>query len=215
MTSTLENAGIKERFIAQFGRPTGLAGRLAGAVMARGNALVNTWAIELLDVQPTDRVLDVGCGPGVAVARAADKATRGLVAGVDHSPVMIAQATRRNRAAVRTGQVKLRVGSAEALGYPDEYFTKACAVNTAMFWPSIQDCLRELRRVLAPRGKLAVILRERQEDGGRFDRSRIAGVPDEQITAIAAAIEPAGFRIVDRVSERLGKERYTALVVER
>ncbi|MGH8899361.1 MAG: class I SAM-dependent methyltransferase [Egibacteraceae bacterium] len=211
----MTHTDLKERFFAQFARPSGLGGRLAGALMARGNALVNAWAVELLDVQPTDRVLDVGCGPGVAVAHAAAKAIRGLVAGVDHSEVMIAQATRRNQAAVHAGRVELRVGSAEALGYPDGQFTKVCAVNTAMIWPAAEDGLRELRRVLAPGGRLVVVLRERLQDGGRFDRSRIAGVPDEKIAEIAAAVEPAGFPTLDRRSERLGKERYTALVAQR
>ena len=54
-------------------------------------------------------------------------------------------------------------GAAEALGYPDQYLTKACAINTAMFWSSVHDGLRELRRALGPQGKLVVILREQQE----------------------------------------------------
>ncbi len=80
-----------------------------------------------------------------------------------------------------------------------------------MFWLSAEDGLCELCRVLTPGGRLVVVLREHLEDGGRFDRSRIAGVPDEKI----AEVEPAGFHLLDRRSERLGKERYTALVAER
>ncbi len=53
------------------------------------------WAAQLLDVQPTDRVLELGCGPGVALATLAAHATQGLVVGVDHSQVMIGQARRR------------------------------------------------------------------------------------------------------------------------
>lgn len=209
------SVGLKEWFFGQFARPSGLGGRLAGALMARGNALVNNWAVELLDVQPTDRVQDVGCGPSVAVAHAAAKATRGLVAGVDHSRVMIEQATRRNQAEVHAGRVELRVGSAEALGYPDADFHKVCAVNNAMFWASVEGGLRELHRVLAPGGRLVVILRERLKAGGRFDRSRIAGVPDEKIAEIAAAFGAVGFHAADRRSEELGKERYTAFTAER
>jgi trans-aconitate methyltransferase len=56
------------------------------------NVARNRWAVQLLDVQPTDRVIEVGCGPGVAIAALATRATRGVVVGVDHSQVMIGQA---------------------------------------------------------------------------------------------------------------------------
>jgi len=64
------------------------------------NVTPNRWAVRLLDVQPADRVLELGCGPGVAIAALA---SRGMVVGVDHSAVMIGQ-RRRNRAAVRAGR---------------------------------------------------------------------------------------------------------------
>ena len=55
---------IVRSFFRQFSRPTGLLGRLAGRIMARSNAAVNQWALELLEVAPEDRVLDVACGAG-------------------------------------------------------------------------------------------------------------------------------------------------------
>ena len=67
----------------------------------------NAWAVEMLNVQPTDRVLELGCGPGVAIAALATRATRGLVVGVDRSDVMIRQARRRNADAIREGRVEL------------------------------------------------------------------------------------------------------------
>src|SRR5688572_12852582 len=91
--------------LAQFHHPTGAAGHVAGWIMGRrsSNVARNRWAAQLLDVQPTDHVIELGCGPGVAIAALADRAVRGLVVGVDHSLVMIRQARRRNRAAVRAG----------------------------------------------------------------------------------------------------------------
>ena len=49
----------------------------------------NRWAVELLDIQPTDRVIEFGCGPGVAIAALAGRADRGLVVGVDHSGLVL------------------------------------------------------------------------------------------------------------------------------
>ena len=84
--------------VAQFHHPTGAVGHVAGWVMGRrsSNVARNRWAVQLLDVQPNERVIELGCGPGVAIAALATRAIRGLVVGVDHSQVMIGQALRRN-----------------------------------------------------------------------------------------------------------------------
>jgi hypothetical protein len=67
----------------QFGHPRGIAGHLAGWVMAHrsSNKQRNRWVVWLLDVQPTDRVLEIGFGPGLAIAELSRRATRGMVYG--------------------------------------------------------------------------------------------------------------------------------------
>src|ERR671937_2214202 len=76
--------------LAQFHHPTGAVWHVAGWIMGRrsSNVARNRWAVQLLDVQPADRVIELGCGPGVAIAALATRATRGLAAGVDPSPGM-------------------------------------------------------------------------------------------------------------------------------
>src|ERR671922_1026964 len=100
---------VMGRLVRQGHHPTGPAGRATGWMMGRRSSNVrrNRWAVELLAVEPTDRILELGCGPGVAIAALATRATRGLVVGVDHSEVMIRQARRRNAAAIRAGRVRL------------------------------------------------------------------------------------------------------------
>ncbi len=110
--------------LAQFHHPTGAVGHVAGWIMGRrsSNVARNRWAVQLLDVQPTDRVIELGCGPGVAIAALATRAIRGLVVGVDHSQVMLRQARRRNRAAVRAGRVRLIHTPVESLSISDGPF---------------------------------------------------------------------------------------------
>ena len=63
--------GFWDHIVAQFGKPTGLLGKFAGLIMSkRGSNLErNMWAISLLELQPKDRVLEVGFGPGIAIQR--------------------------------------------------------------------------------------------------------------------------------------------------
>src|SRR5262249_41749810 len=88
---------------SQFMRPRGFVGGLVGWERARrsANRQRNVWAVGLLAVEPSDRVLEIGFGPGIAIRELSRRATQGLVCGVDHSAVMVRQATRRNADAVR------------------------------------------------------------------------------------------------------------------
>jgi SAM-dependent methyltransferase len=149
--------------LAQFHRPTGTAGHIVGWIMGRrqSNVARSRWAVELLDVQPTERVIEFGCGPGVAVAALADRATHGLVVGVDHSEVMIRQARRRNRAAVRAGRVRLVCAPVEKLSVRDGPFDAALAVNTVGMWPDPALRLCELARLLRPGGRIALVTQPR------------------------------------------------------
>lgn len=149
--------------LAQFHEPTGPVGHVAGWIMGSrsSNVARNRWAVRLLDIQPTDRVIELGCGPGVAVAALAARATRGSVVGVDHSQVMINQARRRNRAAVRAGRVRLIHSSVENLSASDGPFDAALAVNTVGMWPDPPARLRELAGLLRPGGRLALVTQPR------------------------------------------------------
>ena len=92
--------------VSQGGQPRGAAGSVTGWVFAHrpSNRRRNGWVVSLLDVQPTDQVLEIGFGPGVAIAELA-RAGAGQVYGIDPSDVMLLQASRRNAAAIRAGRV--------------------------------------------------------------------------------------------------------------
>ena len=188
----------------QFARPTGLLGRLAGRIMAKSDA-DDRWVVELLRVQPDDRVLDVGCGPGVTV---------GLVCGVDPSVTVLRQAALRNRDGVRAGRVELRRGEVSALPYPDGQFTKACAVHSVYFWPLLEDGLHEVHRVLAPGGQLVLAVRLRDEGAGVFDPARY-GYADEQIADLRAGLRSVGFPDVTDEVRQIGREAIMAIIGRR
>jgi ubiquinone/menaquinone biosynthesis C-methylase UbiE len=142
--------------IRMFGRPQGLLGRLGGIIMARTNQRCAAWVIDLLSIQPQDRVLEVGFGPGVGIALLSRAVSGGYVAGVDPSAEMVEQATARNAKAIESGRVDLRYGAVERLPFADHTFNKALAINSMQVWPDAVAGLREMRRVLKTRGSIAL-----------------------------------------------------------
>ena len=138
----------RPRFIAaQARRAQGPLGRLIAFIMARETAGPNRRAIEALGVLQGDRILDIGCGPGIALTELATAAPAGYVAGVDPSPLMISVARRRNKPLVRSGRVSVTEASATALPFPDQAFDKALCVHVIYFWDDLGPCLREIARV--------------------------------------------------------------------
>src|SRR5262245_54282584 len=139
-----------------FGWPQGMLGRLGGSIMARLNQQCAAWVIDLLNIQPHDRVLEVGFGPGVGIQLLARSASAGYVAGVDVSAEMVAQATARNAQAIESGRVDLRHGAVERLPFEDHTFDKTLAINAMQVWPDAVAGLREMRRVLKTGGRIAL-----------------------------------------------------------
>jgi ubiquinone/menaquinone biosynthesis C-methylase UbiE len=156
---TVKQAIIKA-IVSQAGRPRGVAGRLEGWLFAHrpSNRQRNRWVVSLLEVQPTDRVLEVGFGPGIAIAELSRRVgPTGHVWGIDHSEVMLQQATRRNAAAIAAGRVTLTLGTVEAPPpVLDGPFDVLLAVNSLGFWPQPAERLEDLRRRLASGGRIAI-----------------------------------------------------------
>lgn len=152
--------------VAQFGRPSGPIGRLVGNIMAHRNRERIEWTVACLDIQPTDRVLEIGFGPGLAIEQVAKRAVQGFVAGLDHSAIMVEQASKRNRAAIDAGLVVLQRGSVTDLpraeaSFAEGSFDKAFAINSLLFWPAPVENLRQVGRMLKPHGRIAIVSQPR------------------------------------------------------
>ena len=176
--------------VGQAHHPHGAAGRVTAWEMAYrpSNRQRSRWVVSLLDVRPASQVLEIGFGPGLAVA-ALVRAGAGHVYGLDHSAVMLRQASRRNAAAIRAGRVTLINASVDQLPPAlDGPFDVILAVNALAFWPAPAERLAELRRRLAPGGRIAIASQPRCP-GATADTSRSAA------GEIADLLTAAGFTL--------------------
>ena len=180
-----------QRFRAQFGNPMGCWGRMAGWIMAHrpSNRARNLWAVSLLDIQPSDRVLEIGFGPGLAIARISELLSNGKIVGIDHSSIMLNQARRRNAYAIARGRVELRLASVLDLPQDLAPFDKIISVNSFQYWGNATAVLRALRSLMKPGGRIAIALQPRFR--GATNEDALAAGRD-----MAASLREAGYRQV-------------------
>ncbi len=182
---------LRAELVSQFHRPHGVLGRLAGGILANrpSNRKRNLWTIELLDIQPMDRVLELGCGPGFAIEAASRFANAGLVVGIDHSELMCRTALRRNSVGVRAGHVDVVRASFSDLPDFDEPFDKVFGVNALQFSENPEAVIGSIAKRLRTGGLFATTLQSRKP-AATDDDSRRGG------EARAGILERLGFHDV-------------------
>ena len=188
----------RPRFIAEQARNArGPVGRLIAFIMAGETWAQNQRAMDALDVQPTDHVLDIGCGPGRALPVLATMASHGRAVGVDPSELMAEIAVDRSRKLIRAGRVDVAVAGVEALPFPVASFDKVLCVHVVYFWPDLDRGLREISRVLKPGGRLVLLFRT------SADVASVHSFPPEvyrfrSVDDVEAAARRAGLTVAGR-----------------
>lgn len=170
---------------AHFPLLTGWKGAIAALSMAFGRSGDRSdIVIGLAGVQPGECVLDIGCGPGLALRRAARLDAQ--VIGVDPVPVM----RRMARLLTLRGRIDVRDGAAEHLLVDDGSVDVAWSVATVHHWRDIDAGLAEVRRVLRSNGRFLALERH-VPDGAKGLATH--GWRPAQAAAFAQACERAGF----------------------
>lgn len=191
-------------------RPNGLLGQ---AVYRDPRAHREGWraAVRALHLFPDDLLLDLGCGGGSLLRDALASGCQTV--GVDHSADMLRVTVRKNAEAVREGRLRVRLTDVAHLPFADGFFSKAVCTHAFFFMPEPAATLSEVRRVLAPGGRLALYTAAPEAAGTPAAPSLFAEqmrfYADEELTALART---AGFDLAvvsrpDRIGQLLVAER--------
>ena len=152
--------------------------------------------VDFASVGAGEKVLDVGCGTGVAAVSAAMRGA--TVAGLDLTPELLSHA-RENEKIAGCGPIEWTEGDAERLPYPDSSFDVVLSQFGHMFAPRPDVALAEMRRVLKPGGRIAFATWPPEHFVGRFFAlvARHSPPPPE------GAVPPPLWGLVPVVTERL------------
>jgi ubiquinone/menaquinone biosynthesis C-methylase UbiE len=133
--------------------------------------------VEQLNIRPGDRVLEIGCGHGVAATLVCERLDGGHLTAIDRSEKMIEAATRRNAAHIEVGRAEFLVSSLEDLNLGDRRFDKIFAVRVGLFHRDPERARSLVERWLAPGGAVFVFF-DPPSEPGTPRRASTASPPD-------------------------------------
>lgn len=149
--------GLLKSLFTNCAHPNGRMGRAMLKFMNLCHAPLTNWGLNLVDIQDGWTMLDIGCCGGATLKRLLKRSKEAKVYGIDISDESVAKARKVNRALLEK-QVFIQQGSAAKLPYEDAKFDLLTAVETVCFWPNLPECLKEVRRVLKPGGRFAIMV---------------------------------------------------------
>lgn len=155
-------------------KPTGFWGKLMIQKMNRGHEPMTIWAIEHLPIQKSSHILDIGCGGGNAVKLMSAYNPKGVVYGIDYSPLSVKSAKKKNKREIKNGTVHIQQASVSDLPYTDNTFDMVTAFETIYFWPNPQENFKEIYRVIKPNGTLAVVCEMIKNEDGTGSHTDVA-----------------------------------------
>jgi cyclopropane fatty-acyl-phospholipid synthase-like methyltransferase len=144
------------------------------------------WIVDLLQIEGSERVLEVGCGNGAAVSHVCARLNEGNYTAIDRSEKKVQQAINKNKDLIKRGKAHIIQTDLFDFGKSSGRYDKIYSINVNCFWMSAERELDALRTLLV-------------EDGSVF----LANVPPvaDKIPYIAqrteANLNHAGFRVVE------------------
>jgi cyclopropane fatty-acyl-phospholipid synthase-like methyltransferase len=113
-----------------------------------------SWAVETLAVQSDDRLLEIGCGHGIAVWLVCDRLLSGSITAIDRSQKMIEIAQYKNQQHIAAGKAIFHATALDWLDVASKCFNKIFAINVNVFWLKPARELAMIRAMLEPEGRL-------------------------------------------------------------
>lgn len=131
-------------------KPKGKLGNIQLKSMNKEHTPVSLWGLKHLDIKADDVILDIGCGGGININRMSKHAKK--VYGVDYSEESVKLSREVNDDEIKRGKVEVYNANVKKLPFEDNTFDIITAFETVYFWPNIEKCFGEVKRVLKPGG---------------------------------------------------------------
>lgn len=174
-------------------RPSGRMGRVFGWLMARLNKPAYRWTIGQLRTIEPKSVLEIGFGTGHLLAGTIRDLKIARAAGRDPSELMVVTAQKRLHRFRKKVALDIQLGDDTTL--PEGPFDAIVALHSFQFWNDPAVTFAKLRGLLAPGGRLILVLRRHGRRAPKYLPNPLSRSGDE-ISAVCMAAEAASFTLV-------------------
>lgn len=143
----------------QLACPHGVAGKMLAKSMEKDEPRKQraAWAVDLLDLSDEEQVLEVGFGNGYSLELIAQQIPLGSLVGIDHSSLMVKLASERMQRYKEELPLALITASIEESPKLEQKFSRVLAINSLMYWPEKEKCLRQIKSMMLPDSRILIV----------------------------------------------------------
>ena len=191
---------FREFIASQFKKPTGLFGIFSSNMMVKNNKKNYDRLIEDLALQPHDKLLEIGYGPGIGIRMIAEICSTCTIQGIDFSKLMYKRATKFNKQLIDNGRVQLQHGDFLKASVTHNDYDKIFCINVVYFWKELSLPFEKVFSLLKKDGSFHIYM---------ADKASLlkAKAPDTvfnkySIEQVVEALKAAGFTAVEHYEEK-------------
>ena len=189
---------FKKFIAAQFKKPSGLFGIFSSNVMIKGNKANYEKILKNLDLQPGDKLLEIGYGPGIGVNMIAKACTSCIIHGIDFSNLMYRRARKYNKKYLDDNSMLLQYGDFLKISIAGDEYDKIFCLNVVYFWNDLHDPFKKVLSLLKAGGGFYIYMAHR--DALRKAHDTIFN--KYSIEQVVIALKSVGFADVEHYSEK-------------
>ncbi len=148
---------LLSKWIEQVKKPKGKVGSIMLGLMNSAHNGLNKWAFNKIELKENAVTLDIGSGGGKTIHTLSKMINNGKLYGIDHSEQSVKESIKKNIVDVNTGKVVIRQASVSNIPFENDYFDLITAFQTHYFWPDLKNDVKEVFRVLKPKGTFMIV----------------------------------------------------------
>jgi ubiquinone/menaquinone biosynthesis C-methylase UbiE len=191
---------IRKFIASKFKKPTGLLGVWAANLMIKSNQKNYDRLIKDLDIQPHNKLLEIGYGPGIGIQMVAKRCPTCTIHGIDFSRLMYKRAVNFNKQYIDSGRVQLHYGDFLKTSVLDDDYDQVFCLNVVYFWDELNSPFKKVSSLLKKGGAFHIYMAdkntlvEKKAPNGVFNKYSIEQVME--------ALKSAAFENVEHYSEK-------------